>query len=101
MGMKFRGYARLRQTKAQQPSTADHCHDGVKNFDEAGVDCGGSCTRQCGFRRVQMIPSHEKDGFHVVKNIIPNAEARGSQTETPQMVKSLKELLVPGADIST
>lgn len=99
--MKFRGYARLRQTKAQQPSTTDHCHDGVKNFDEAGVDCGGSCTRQCGFRRVQMIPSHEKDGFHVVKNIIPNAEARGSQTETPQMVKSLKELLVPGADIST
>jgi hypothetical protein len=99
--MKFRGYARLRQAKAPQPSTTDHCHDGVKNFDEAGVDCGGSCTRQCGFRRVQMIPSHEKDGFHVVKNIIPNAEARGSQTETPQMVKSLKELLVPGADIST
>ena len=26
----------------------DHCIDGVKNADETGVDCGGSCTYDCG-----------------------------------------------------
>ncbi|MBR9699944.1 hypothetical protein GOV09_05795 [Candidatus Woesearchaeota archaeon] len=25
----------------------DHCSDGVKNFDEDGVDCGGSCQASC------------------------------------------------------
>ncbi|MBN2518745.1 MAG: hypothetical protein JXB14_07890, partial [Candidatus Altiarchaeota archaeon] len=24
------------------------CHDGLKNGDEAGVDCGGACLNSCG-----------------------------------------------------
>jgi hypothetical protein len=96
--MKFRGHAMLRRTN----KAVEHCHDGVKNFDETGVDCGGSCQRQCGFHRVGTIPGTSADSeYHVVKNIIPNPEARGSETESPQMVKTLKEMLAPGADIST
>ena len=27
----------------------EHCLNGIKDFDELGVDCGGECARQCGY----------------------------------------------------
>lgn len=37
---------------------ADHCGDGVQNFDEAGVDCGGpTCEARCGLGEGCRAPS--------------------------------------------
>lgn len=34
---------------------APNCFDGLKNGDETGVDCGGSCTRVCGGEIIKPI----------------------------------------------
>lgn len=80
----------------------DHCLDGKRDFDEAGVDCGGSCPRKCGMFHVQTEKGTSRDSqYHVVTNVVPNKELVGSETLTPTYVKSLKDLLVPGADVTT
>jgi len=45
----------------------EHCYDGIKNSDETGTDCGGSCTRSCTplasqIRCAAVITSND-DGF--------------------------------------
>ena len=93
----FKGLASTKP--ATQPlNEAKHCFDGVKNFGEAGVDCGGTCPRACGYHHVVNIPL--KAGvYHEVK-MIPNQElANSGESEKPMMVKSLKEMLVGKADI--
>ena len=94
---KFKGSAST--IPATQPLIeAKHCFDGVKNFGEIGVDCGGTCPRACGYHHVLNIPI-KSGAYHEVK-MIPNQElANNGESEKPLMVKSLKEMLVGSADI--
>ena len=89
---KFKGSAST--IPATQPLIeAKHCFDGVKNFGEIGVDCGGTCPRACGYHHVLNIPI-KSGAYHEVK-MIPNQElANNGENEKPMMVKSLKEMLV-------
>lgn len=81
---------------------SEHCLNGRKDFDETGVDCGGSCPRKCGMFHVQTEKrTGENSKYHVVTNIVPNKELVGRETLTPTYVKSLNDLLVRGADVTT
>lgn len=68
-----------------QPS---HCYDGVKDYGETGVDCGGACARKCGLQHVQMLPDKDNKYHHVT--IVPNDSARATG-ETPEIVKKLTD----------
>lgn len=73
-----------------QPS---HCFDGKRDNGEAGVDCGGTCARQCGFHRVKMVKSSNKDEYHKVSMFPHNMKG-----DTPQIVRKLE--CGKGADCS-
>jgi hypothetical protein len=37
------------KTYIQPTLVAEHCLNGVQDADEEGIDCGGACTRHCGY----------------------------------------------------
>ena len=67
----------------------DHCWNGKQDAGELGVDCGGTCSRACGFHRVQVVgrSKEEKSQYHPV-SMIPNRAAR-AEGESPLMVAKL------------
>ena len=45
----------------------DYCSDGVKNFDEEGIDCGGSCD-SCEVNYVSLSPLIEKSPWGKIRD---------------------------------
>ncbi len=79
LGQKFRMQYTLKNIRNQlaNTSTCPGCYDGIKNGDEVGVDCGGSCTNPCAtdncFRWIHFKVNNQSTFAGEIINVCNNA----------------------------
>lgn len=65
----------------------DHCLDGMKNFDEGDIDCGGSCATDCGADGGCMLDSDCASGLchsmrkHCATSACGDGRMNGQETD--------------------
>ena len=75
---------------------APNCLDMIKNGDEQGIDCGGSCTLMCPFQVVAPIVLWQRaaqisDGIYSVIAYVENPNPQSSASNIPYVFKLYDE----------